>query len=108
MAYTFNGVVYPDATTTGVPPGVTLNPYNGDITINTPGTVISGLKITGTVYINADNVTIKDCSITSTGYNVVNIKSGVSGAVVENCEINGTGNGPQGQTGIGGAGNVRQ
>lgn len=104
MAYTFNGVVYPDATTTGVPPGVTLNPYNGDITINTPGTVISGLKITGTVYINADNVTIKDCSITSTGYNVVNIKSGVSGAVVENCEINGTGNGPQGQTGIGGQG----
>ncbi|MCS3897836.1 hypothetical protein M2171_006969 [Bradyrhizobium japonicum USDA 38] len=104
MAYTFNGVVYPDATTTGVPPGVTLNPYNGDITINTPGTVISGLKITGTVYINADNVTIKDCSITSTGYNVVNIKSGVSGAVVQNCEINGTGNGPQGQTGIGGQG----
>jgi hypothetical protein len=104
LAYTFNGVVYPDATSTGVPPGVILNPYNGDVTINTPGTVISGLKITGTVYINADNVTIKDCSITSSGYNVVNINSGVSGAVVQNCEINGTGNGPQGQTGIGGQG----
>ncbi|MGY3614441.1 Ig-like domain-containing protein [Bradyrhizobium sp. USDA 10063] len=104
MAYTFNGVVYPDATNTGVPPGVTLNPYNGDLVINTPGTVISGLKITGTVYINASNVTIKDCSITSSGYNVVNIKSGVTGAVVQNCDINGTGNGPQGQAGIGGAG----
>lgn len=104
MAYTFNGVVYPDATNTGVPPGVILNPHNGDLIINTPGTVISGLKITGTVYINASNVTIKDCSITSNGYNVVNIKSGVTGAVVQNCDINGTGNGPQGQTGIGGQG----
>jgi hypothetical protein len=95
---------YPDATTTGVPAGVTLTPHPGDLVINTPGAVISGLNITGTVYINAPNVTIENCSITSTGYACVNVNDGVAGTVVQNCIINGTGAGPQGQSGIGGQG----
>jgi Bacterial Ig-like domain/Tryptophan-rich Synechocystis species C-terminal domain/Right handed beta helix region len=95
---------YPDATTTGVPAGVTLTPHPGDLVINTPGAVISGLNITGTVYINAPNVTIENCSITSTGYACVNVNAGVAGTVVQNCVINGTGAGPQGQSGIGGQG----
>ena len=66
--------------------------------------MISGLNITGTVYINAPNVTISDCKITSSDYWVVIVKSGITGAVVENCEINGTGSGPQGQAGIAGQG----
>ena len=95
---------FPDATNTGVPAGTVLTPHSGDLVINTPGAVISGLNISGTVYINAPNVTIENCSITSTGYDVVNIATGVTGSVVQNCVINGTGAGPQGQSGIGGAG----
>jgi hypothetical protein len=81
-----------------------LTAYNGDLVVNTPGAVISGLKINGTVIINAPGVTIENCSITSTGFAVVNIKDGVTGTVVQNCTISGTGAGPQGQNGIGGGG----
>jgi parallel beta-helix repeat protein len=79
---------FPDATTTGVPAGVILKP-SGDLVINTPGVVIEGLDIRGMVTINADNVTLKNCKITSGAWAVVNITSGSTGVVIENCEING-------------------
>lgn len=100
---TFNGTVYPDATNTGVLSGVTLTPHAGDLVINTPGAVISGLDITGTVYINAPNVTLENCKVTSTDWSVVNI-SGVTGTIIQDCTISGTGNGPAGQGGISGTG----
>lgn len=95
---------YPDATTTGVQSGVALKTYNGDLVVNTPGAVISGLDIKGTVFINAPNVTIENCKITFVNYWGVNVKSGVTGTVVQNCEINGTGTSPQGVDGIQGQG----
>lgn len=79
---------FPDATSTGVPAGVILTP-SGGLVINTPGVVIEGLDIRGMVTINADNVTLKNCKITSGGWAVVNITSGSTGVVIENCEING-------------------
>ena len=99
---------FPDATDTGVQAGVTLKAYNGDLVINTPGAVISGLDIHGSVYINADNVTLINCRITSGGYWAVSVgggggSSGGTGCVVQNCEINGLG-GTQGSAGIQGAG----
>lgn len=100
---TFNGTVYPDATNTGVASGVTLTTHNGDLVINTPGAVISGLDIKGTVYINAPNVTLENCKVTSTDYSVINI-SGVTGTIIQDCTISGTGNGPAGQGGISGTG----
>jgi hypothetical protein len=69
--------------------------------INTPGTVIEGLNITGSVIINAANVTLKNCSITSSDYDVVLVKPGVTGAVVENCNINNQSSGGQGIAGQG-------
>lgn len=99
---------YPDATTTGVQAGVSLTPHGGDLVIDTPGAVISGLDITGTVYINAPNVTIENCKITSNDWWVVIVEPGVTGATVQNCTINGTGTGPQGQVGIAGQGNFLQ
>ena len=91
---------FPDATTAGVPAGVTLTP-SGSIVINTPGTVIEGLNITGSVIINAANVTLKNCSITSSDYDVVLVKPGITGAVVENCDINNQSSGGQGIAGQG-------
>ena len=79
---------FPDAATTGVPAGVTLT-ASGGLVINTPGVVIEGLAISGMVTINADNVTLKNCTITSGSWAVVNITSGSTGVVVQDCEING-------------------
>jgi VCBS repeat-containing protein len=95
---------FPDATTTGVSAGTVLTSHAGDLVIDTPGAVISGLNITGTVYINAPNVTIENCKITSDNWWVVIVEPGVTGALVQNCDINGTGTGPQGQVGIAGQG----
>ncbi|MCS3759025.1 Ig-like domain-containing protein [Bradyrhizobium centrosematis] len=71
------------------------------MTINTPGAVISGLEITGMVVINAPNVTLKDCKISGDGWTVVRVADGITGAVIENCDINGMGSGGQGITGQG-------
>jgi len=94
---------FPDATNTGVSAGVDLTPYNGDLVINTPGAVISGLDIQGTVFIDAPNVTLEDCQITSADYWVVDIRGGMTGVTVQNCTINGVGTG-EGSNGIEGQG----
>jgi Bacterial Ig-like domain/FG-GAP-like repeat len=95
---------FPDATNTGVPAGVDLTLYNGNLVINTPGAVIDGLDIQGYVYINAPDVTLQNCKVTSNDFNVVQIATGITGAVVQNCEINGVGTGNDGDNGIGGQG----
>jgi hypothetical protein len=47
----------------GVPAGSTLT-SSGSINVTTPGTVIDGRDVTGTIEVNADNVTIKNSRIT--------------------------------------------
>ncbi|MHC4046602.1 Ig-like domain-containing protein, partial [Bradyrhizobium sp. 23AC] len=64
--------------------------------ITQAGAVVSGLNITGSVYIRADNVTLQNCKVTSGGWAGVTIDSGVTGAVVQNCTIDGTGRAPDG------------
>jgi Ca2+-binding RTX toxin-like protein len=96
-------MTWANASNTGVPAGVTLLP-SGGITINTPGAVISGLDINGPVYINANNVTLENCRVTSPNFYIVKVATGVTGAVVQNCDINGLGTGNAGSTGIAGQG----
>lgn len=103
MASTTSTGGWADATNTGVPAGVTLT-ASGDLVITKAGTVISGLDIHGTVYIDAPNVTLIDCKVTSASFSVVQIAQGVTGAVVQNCEINGVGTGNDGSNGISGQG----
>jgi parallel beta helix pectate lyase-like protein len=81
--------------------GVTLTP-SGDLIVTQAGAVISGLDIKGTVIIKAANVTIENCKITSASWFVVDIK-GVTGTVIQNCEINGVGS-TSGSVGINGQG----
>jgi len=49
----------PGATNTGVPAGTALKVHKGDLNITKAGTVIDGLDVKGSVYIRANNVTIK-------------------------------------------------
>ncbi len=83
---------YPDATNTGVPPGTTLTP-SGSRTVTGNGTVLSGLEITGTVTVAADNVTIEDSRIVKTsggsGSYAVILNSGAEGFTIRDSEISG-------------------
>jgi hypothetical protein len=54
---------FPDPTNTGVTPGTKLKP-SGTITITTPGTVVSGLDVTGQIKIGAEDVTIENTRVT--------------------------------------------
>jgi hypothetical protein len=94
---------FPDATNTGLPAGVTLTP-SGGLVVTQAGAVISGLNITGQVSIEAPNVTIENCTITSSAWSVVSIADGITGTVIQNCDINGVGSGNDGSTGINGQG----
>jgi hypothetical protein len=91
---------FPDATNTGVPAGVTLTP-SGPLVINTPGAVIKNLDIRGSVVINAPNVTLLNCKVTSGDHRAVLISPGITGAVVQNCDIDNLGTGGQGIAGQG-------
>jgi hypothetical protein len=89
-------VGFPDANSTGVRDGVTLRQV-GDMTVTTPGAIISGLEIHGTLRIEADNVTVRDCKIVNEGgWHGILIPDGNTGAVVEFCDIIGPVNGISG------------
>lgn len=103
MATTTTTNGWPDASSTGVPAGVTLTP-SGDLVITQAGAVITGLDIKGTVWIDAPNVTLENCKITAASFAVVQIKQGATGVVVQNCEINGVGTNNDGSNGISGQG----
>jgi len=49
----------PDASNTGVPDGTALTVRQGDITITQAGTVIDSLDVRGSIYVKANDVTIK-------------------------------------------------
>lgn len=68
---------------------------SGGMTITTPGTVVSGLHITGAVSINANNVTLTDDLIENSATNsyAVYVKPGVSGALIEHSTIRGENSG---------------
>jgi len=50
--------------------------YTGRTTITTPGTVLEGVIINGTVNIDADNVTLRNFVIRSGGHYGINVRSG--------------------------------
>ncbi|MGY4481221.1 hypothetical protein ACVWWR_000412 [Bradyrhizobium sp. LM3.2] len=85
---------FPDATTTGVPPGKVLAASPG-LVISTPGAVIEGLDITGPVIVEARDVRLQDCKVTHAGHTVIVIRGGITGTIIQNCEIDNRGYGGQ-------------
>ena len=83
---------FPTAETTGVPAGTTLNTYNGTLVVTQDNAVISGMRFTGNVVINAQNVTMVNCVIdTTTPWHAILIPDGYTGFTLKNSEINGNG-----------------
>ena len=58
-----DGSKKPGPSNTGVPAGMQLTVYEGDLTITTPGATYAGLDIHGFVRVEAPHVTIKDSII---------------------------------------------
>jgi len=80
---------FPNAATTGYTG--TLTPV-GAMTVTVPGTVLENLDIPGTLHIKADNVTVRNCRIRGGGNYGVQCNWGYTGAVIEDCTIDGLGN----------------
>lgn len=80
---------YPDSTSTGVPPGTILTVRTGDLHLTTPG-LYTGLDVTGCVYIEASNITIRNSRIRGNCWFSIRtapITGGYTGLVVEDTEI---------------------
>jgi hypothetical protein len=62
---------------------------NSGMTISTDGAVIEKRFFSGTVTVNANNVTIRDCVIRTSSSYGIKINSGKTGILIENCKISG-------------------
>lgn len=83
----------PTADTTGYYPAIPRTSVSGDVTLSTPGQVYENKTVSGRISVTAANVTIRNCliqgqNLAPTGtYLVQATNAGVSGLVVEDCEI---------------------
>lgn len=95
---------YPDASNTGVPAGTALRPAQS-LTVDKPGSTVSGLDITGSLHIAAPNVTVRDVRVScpagcDTNF-LIRVDAGLPGVLIEDSELAGT---SAVHTGIGGGG----
>ncbi|PPQ36849.1 Right handed beta helix region [Rhodoblastus acidophilus] len=91
-------MAFPNASTTGVPAGLSLKP-SGPLLIDEAGAMVEGLDIDGGVVIAAPNVTLNNCRVRSGGYQVILVKA--PGATISHCDIDNLGAGGQGISGAG-------
>jgi hypothetical protein len=75
---------FPDASNTGVPAGTVLTPHLGDLTVTTAGAVIDSMDISGSLRIQAPNVTVRRTRVHGFGKQIGNWSTGL---VVEDSEI---------------------
>lgn len=77
----------PGPTNTGfLTPRHQLTSYNG-LVIENDGTVLEGCFVQGTIQVKADNVTIRDCLIETTGFYGIQTNFGATGLLIEDVEI---------------------
>ena len=80
----------PDNSNTGVPAGTTLT-ASDSLSIDTPGALVEGMDVAGTVSINASNVTFRRSRVTGSAFSIIRVKDGVTGVRIEDVIINGQG-----------------
>jgi hypothetical protein len=76
--------------TTGVPSGTRLTAARG-MTITKDGTVVSAKDVSGGIWIDADDVTIRSSRVTGTGFAVIQVKDGSRNVRIQDVEIDGRG-----------------
>jgi hypothetical protein len=84
---------WPDAKTAGVPAGKTLRTHAGDLVITTAGTVIDGLLVTGSIIVQAPDVTIRNTRVSPphSAYWLIRQTPGATNLDIENSELVGNG-----------------
>lgn len=81
---------FPDANSTGPAPGTSFTTFSGDMNVTTASAVIQNFDVTGTITINASNVTIKNCKVNASGQNFgIGQQAGFTGMIVDHCEVYG-------------------
>lgn len=90
MAGWINGLIvdvsgFPSAANTGFTGALTTQ--TGDITLSTPGQVYQNNDLTGKITVNANNITIQNCRVLANGDYVIIISDGITGTIVQDCEI---------------------
>jgi len=78
----------PNSTNTGVPLGATLGDHYGDLRIATAGQVVSDLRVTGTVIVDAPNVTLKRVLVVAP-YGATAVRQNAGGLTVVDSELSG-------------------
>ena len=75
---------FPNASNTGVPAGVSLKP-SGSITVTQNGAVLDGLDVSGSIRVQANNVTIKRTRIRNPGGQAITVSPSTSGHADRGC-----------------------
>lgn len=78
----------PTAANTGVPLGASLGDHYGDLRVTTAGQVVSDLRVTGTVIVDAPNVTLKRVLVVAP-YGATAVRQNATGLTVVNSELSG-------------------
>ena len=66
-----------------------LVPRNGFVTLDDPGEVLENFDLKGEIFIEANNVVVRNFRIASNGFYGITVVAGVSGVVIEDGEITG-------------------
>jgi hypothetical protein len=78
---------WPDIHNTGLTNPNNLTVINGDTTITASGATVQNLDVRGTLTIQADSVTVRNCRVWIGAFWGVVVASGYSGILIEDCEI---------------------
>jgi hypothetical protein len=89
----------PTYNNTGVPIGTALSTHNGDLRITTAGEVVSDLRVTGSVIVDAPNVTLKRVLVIAP-YGALALRQNADNLTVENSQLTGGTSLTQSATGL--------
>lgn len=78
----------PSAANTGVPVGAVLGDHHGDLRITIPGQVVTDLRVTGTVIVDAPNVTLKRVIVVAP-YGSTAVRQNAGNLTIEDSELSG-------------------
>jgi hypothetical protein len=78
----------PSAANTGVPLGASLGDHYGDLRITTAGQVVTDLRVTGTVIVDAPNVTLRRVLVVA-AYGSPAVRQNAGNLTIENSELTG-------------------
>jgi len=79
----------PSPSNTGVPVGAVLADHHGDLRVTTPGAVVSDLRITGSVIVDAPDVTLRRVIVVA-GYAAPAVRQNASRLSIEDSELSGS------------------